>query len=87
MAVTANIVRVLSAEAASLRDLPQLTGVSKESISMALNAGVIRDVLRPLPLMAGTAPYPDGWRAKAPPPVTLPRFPMVLHRGGYPDGS
>ncbi len=32
-------------------------------------------------------PYPDGWRAKVPKPATLPHFPMVLHRGGFPDGS
>jgi hypothetical protein len=32
-------------------------------------------------------PYPDGWRAAAPKPATLPHYPLVLHRGGYPDGS
>ncbi len=39
------------------------------------------------PLFRGLTPYPDGWRATAPPMSTLPHFPMVLHRGGYPDGS
>ncbi|MBV9794831.1 MAG: hypothetical protein JO016_12920 [Actinobacteria bacterium] len=39
------------------------------------------------PLMAGLEPYPDNWRADTPPPATLPHFPMVLHRGGFPDGS
>ena len=39
------------------------------------------------PLMRGLEPYPDNWRASVPPPRTLPHFPMVLHRGGYPDGS
>jgi len=39
------------------------------------------------PLFAGLAPYPDSWRAKVPKPKTLPHFPAVLHRGGYPDGS
>ena len=39
------------------------------------------------PLMAGLEPYPDNWRAGTPPPRTLPHFPMVLHRGGFPDGS
>jgi hypothetical protein len=38
-------------------------------------------------LLDGIDPYPDGWRFTVPPPVTLPHFPMVLHRGGYPDGS
>jgi len=39
------------------------------------------------PLFEGLEPYPDGWRAQVPPPELLPWFPMVLHRGGYPDGS
>jgi hypothetical protein len=38
-------------------------------------------------LMGGLEPYPDNWRADTPPPFTLPHFPMVLHRGGFPDGS
>ncbi|HZC16252.1 MAG TPA: MarR family winged helix-turn-helix transcriptional regulator [Caulobacteraceae bacterium] len=39
------------------------------------------------PLFAGLQPYPDGWRAKVGAPSVLPNFPMVLHRGGYPDGA
>jgi DNA-binding MarR family transcriptional regulator len=46
----------------------------------------------------GLRPYPDGWRARgryraqsqavlADPWTALPRHPMVLHRGGFPDGS
>ncbi len=31
--------------------------------------------------------YRDGWRSKVRMPDTLPHFPMVLHRGGFPDGS
>lgn len=50
-------------------------------------------------LALGLQPYPDGWRAMrnpyrartqavlADPAAALPRYPMVLHRGGYPDGS
>jgi hypothetical protein len=38
-------------------------------------------------LLAGLEPYPDNWRAKIRKPTELPHFPMVLHRGGYPDGS
>jgi methyltransferase (TIGR00027 family) len=55
--------------------------------------GALRASLAPLasgdppPLFAGLRPYPDNWRASVRPPVTLPHFPMVLHRGGYPDGS
>jgi len=39
------------------------------------------------PLYQGLTPYPEGWRAKVALPETLPHFPMVLHRGGFPDGS
>lgn len=39
------------------------------------------------PLFEGLKPYPDGWRAAVRKPTTLPHFPMVLHRGGYPDGA
>ena len=39
------------------------------------------------PLASGLVPYPDNWRAKVRRPQTLPHHPMVLHRGGYPDGS
>jgi len=39
------------------------------------------------PLFGGLEPAPGNWRADTRPPQTLPHFPMVLHRGGYPDGS
>ena len=42
---------------------------------------------QPPPLFQALQPYPDNWRASARPPRTLPYYPMVLHRGGYPDGS
>jgi hypothetical protein len=56
-----------------------------------------RDGGRP-PLALGLQPYPDGWRARGPylrqttavlndPGAALPHYPMVLHRGGWPDGS
>jgi len=49
-------------------------------------------------LAQGLRPYPGGWRAAKPylqqttarlqdPHRALPRYPMVLHRGGWPDGS
>ena len=53
----------------------------------------VRGLLAPLatgapsPLLAGCRPPAGVWRSRRPAPVTLPRFPMVLHRGGYPDGS
>jgi DNA-binding MarR family transcriptional regulator len=49
-------------------------------------------------IAAGLLPYPSGWRAHPPylsqteamladPAATLPYYPMVSHRGGFPDGS
>jgi hypothetical protein len=38
-------------------------------------------------LLEGLQPQPGNWRASRPPVRTLPHFPMVLHRGGFPDGS
>ncbi|HEY1826650.1 MAG TPA: hypothetical protein VGF87_01445 [Acidimicrobiales bacterium] len=39
------------------------------------------------PLAAGLEPPPGTWRSSARRPQTLPHYPMVLHRGAYPDGS
>jgi hypothetical protein len=58
--------------------------------------GKLRDALERLtgdataknsPLFRGLKPYPDGWRASVPEPEYLPHYPMVSHRGGFPDGS
>jgi hypothetical protein len=55
--------------------------------------GALRASLEPLALgqppvlSGGLQPYPDNWRASVRRPATLPHFPIVLHRGGYPDGS
>lgn len=150
LAISANVLRVLDEKGVRIRDLPRLTGVSKEAISMAMGilqkAGVAvvgpdpagnrgkvarltpkgreaqaayrhrlaileeswqerlgRDAIRALrkslerlagepgasqsPLFRGLEPYPDGWRASVRRSDTLPHYPMVLHRGGYPDGS
>ena len=38
-------------------------------------------------LLESVKSYPGGWRAKAPEITALPHFPLVTHRGGYPDGS
>jgi methyltransferase (TIGR00027 family) len=53
----------------------------------ALGAQAIGHEGEPPPLFQGLEPYPDNWRAQVRPPATLPYYPMVLHRGGYPDGS
>ena len=150
LAISANVLRVLGAGGTRLRDLPPLTGTSKEAVSWALGI-LIREqlaaeepdpaasrgkIVRPhprglhaqrlyhefvgtieqrwrerftaarsvpsghrwprwpprptvsrLPLFAGLEPYPDNWRAAVRRPATLPHYPMVLHRGGYPDGG
>jgi len=141
LAICANVLRVLNESGARVRDLPSLTGVSKEAIAMAFGilqkmrlaviepdpAGgrakvarltsrgrkaqeayrqllgsieerwqarfgedtirTLRKLLERLAAEVIPEPYPDGWRASAPKPATLPHYPMVLHRGGFPDGS
>ncbi len=149
LAIGANVLRVLDEQGVRVRDLPQLSGVSKEAISMAMGVlgkkGLVveadpaasrvkvarltgtgveaqdayrrllakieerwrerfgEDEIRELraalevlvgepgatvsPLFRGLEPYPDGWRASVRRPDVLPHYPMVLHRGGYPDGS
>jgi hypothetical protein len=50
----------------------------------------LAEALRPFTperLFRGMKPYPEGWRANVREPEVLPYYPMVLHRGGYPDGS
>ncbi len=148
--IAANTLRVLSGEPRRLRDLPRLTGVSKEGNAMCTgflerracavvepdatatrgktirlterglrarakyerllaateerwcttygprHLDALRAALEPLvgdgtlpssPLAAGLAPEPGNWRASVGAPETLPHYPMVLHRGGFPDGS
>jgi DNA-binding MarR family transcriptional regulator len=142
--ISANSLRVLDQHGVRVRELPTLTGVSKEANAMAVGflerhkcavtepaPGASRgqmvrltdrgakaqakyrrnlrsteerwrsrfgaptiDHLRHAletvvhgPLLEGLEPYPDGWRASVRLPATLPHYPMVLHRGGYPDGS
>jgi DNA-binding MarR family transcriptional regulator len=150
LAISANVLRILDVKGVRVQDLPHLSGVSKEAISMAMGilqknrlavAGPdpggsrakvarltpkgeevreayrkrlrvieerwrtrygektirsLRESLERLvgeptaqlsPLSRAVAPYPDGWRAKVRKPDTLPHYPMVLHRGGFPDGS
>ena len=53
-------------------------------------AAAVRAALAPLDsdlLLSGTAPYPDGWRARVARPATLPHYPVISPRGGFPDGS
>jgi len=48
----------------------------------------VREALAQLPPLLGTLEHPPGtWRAESKPLARLPRFPLVTHRGGYPDGA
>jgi DNA-binding MarR family transcriptional regulator len=152
LAMSADVVRVLSADGVPVRELPARSGVSKEAITAAVGflhrngyatvepdaasrSKLVRLTRKGLAAQAqharlakgveqrwrerlggdvdrlakalitgprlalGLQPYPDGWRAArnpyrartqavlADPVSALPRYPMVLHRGGYPDGS
>jgi hypothetical protein len=60
-------------------------------------AALLRSILEG-PVADGLRPYPDGWRNRKPylaqteamlekPTEALPHYPMVLYRGGWPDGS
>jgi DNA-binding MarR family transcriptional regulator len=151
LALCANTLRVLDDVGVRVRDLPRLTGVSKEANQMCIGflergghlvsapdpAATRGQVLRltpdgltaqarvkrlvtetearwterfgpdavtglrrtleavvgpspravDSPLFGGLEPPEGGWRASVARPETLPHHPMVLHRGGYPDGS
>ncbi|HMG86807.1 MAG TPA: hypothetical protein VK574_13840 [Terracidiphilus sp.] len=151
LALYANFLRIAAEQEVRVKDIPRLSGVSKEATAMALDRlqklglaevknessasrfkGVavnaegrdmaaacarhlhmienrwqerfgavhitrlrasLESVIQaestegPTLLMQGIAPYPDNWRAMVPPREILPHYPMVLHRGGYPDGS
>jgi len=75
-------VRARDAHAARLRELDG---------EWAPRTQALREVLTPLVasgrLLTTLTPPEGTWRARLPPPQTLPHYPMVLHRGGYPDGS
>ncbi len=58
-----------------------------DDLRAALREVVGDGTLTSSPLAPGLMPYPDNWRAGVRRPATLPHHPMVLHRGGYPDGS
>jgi hypothetical protein len=54
---------------------------------VAALAPIAGDCTAASPLFDGLEPPPRGWRAAVPTPERLPRFPLVTHRGGFPDGS
>ena len=50
-------------------------------------AGALEHGGRRAAIWDGLEPRPGAWRAAVPRPAVLPRYPVVTHRGGYPDGS
>ena len=149
LAIGANVLRLAGDEPTRIRNLPRLSGVSKEAIAMAVKrleeggfalaqaekedsrvkalvltiegrhardtyyrlvwdlekhweasfGPIVVNLRRSLEhlvressggksaLFGGLKPYPDGWRASLRAPEVLPHYPMILHRGGFPDGS
>jgi hypothetical protein len=144
--LSANVFRVLGETGVAVRELPVLTGVSKEAVEVSLTALArteyvvvegapaskrtvhvtpagaklqaeqrrlhtrvgkrwdadlrtsLERILDHPDLSSGLRPHPTGWRASKPyaqqteavladPLGRLPHYPMVLHRGGWPDGS
>ena len=90
------ITRLTSPGARAQRAYADLTAAVEDrwrSRFGAARVAALRDALEPLavgdppPLFGGLTPYEDGWRARVKAPAVLPHYPMVLHRGGYPDGA
>jgi DNA-binding MarR family transcriptional regulator len=84
----------LSAEGRAVRDAyPGLLADVEARFGERFGAERIRDLRGALEQLTssphwGVPEAPDGvWRAALPRPAGLPHHPMVLHRGGYPDGS
>ena len=63
-------------------------GAGRVDRLVAALAPIVGDgTLTSSPLAVGLEPSEGNWRASLRRPATLPHYPMVLHRGGYPDGS
>ncbi len=65
----------------------RFTGGAIDAVRTSLETLATAPDGEPPPLFGGLEPYPDNWRAAVRRLATLPHYPMVLHRGGYPDGS
>jgi hypothetical protein len=65
----------------------RFTGGTISALRLPLEALATAPDGVPPPLFQALEPYPDNWRAQVRRPGILPYYPMVLHRGGYPDGS
>jgi hypothetical protein len=76
--------RGAKAKAASARKLARLEATWDERHGPVLAR--VREALEPLNVTFPEHP-PGSWRAKAKELARLPRFPLVTHRGGFPDGA
>ena len=89
--VVERIVRLTAKGLETRRTYQRLVEAIGERWSRRFGAGPIvelREVLEAIVANpAGLEPYPDNWRASVRRAATLPHYPMVLHRGGFPDGS
>ena len=65
----------------------RFTGSAIDGLRASLETLAAAPDGEPPPLFRGLEPYPDNWRAAVRRPSILPHYPMILHRGGYPDGS
>jgi DNA-binding MarR family transcriptional regulator len=95
----ARVARLTAKGAAAQRAYREHLGVIEQHWSARLGPDQMRSLRQVLerlagdpaaersPLLAGLPPYPGGWRASVAAPQTLPHYPLVLHRGGFPDGS
>lgn len=57
-----------------------------EQAVVAIDDPALRAALEPIDVSPAPR-YERGWRANVKAPATLPHHPIVLHRGGYPDGA
>ncbi|HVW07667.1 MAG TPA: hypothetical protein VHC90_03750 [Bryobacteraceae bacterium] len=95
IAVCANVGGVSKEAMAMLRKRAKCSSEEYLRLTAAIehewNAGRLRELLEEIvghaDFWAGLTPYPDGWRAAMPAITVLPNYPMVLHRGGFPDGA
>jgi hypothetical protein len=69
-----------------LTDAGRAAKAAYEKAVGAVDDTPLRAALEPIDV-SPAARYERGWRAKVKVPDTLPHHPIVLHRGGYPDGA
>ena len=99
VSVESKLVRLTAEGAKARADAPRHHAEVARSWNVGRLTSAMTKVLdQRAQLSLGLRPYPDGWRARRKyvkqtdaviddPIGRLPHYPMVLHRGGWPDGS